>query len=122
MATPARWCIAGFAGLALWSACSHIWSIDPSATTTEVQRWLMVTSAVACFVAVSSVWGGRPVVAGVAVGATTICAYAVLTRLLPSLPGSPGTTGVNRLDQPIGYWNGLQTFPRALAKATLPKA
>jgi len=46
-------------------------------------------------------------VAGVAVGATTICAYAVLTRLLPSLPGSPGTTGVNRLDQPIGYWNAL---------------
>jgi hypothetical protein len=107
IATPARWCIAGFAGLALWSACSHVWSIDPSATTTEVQRWLMVTSAVACFVAVSSVWGGRPVVAGVAVGATTICAYAVLARLLPSLPGSPGTTGVNRLDQPVGYWNAL---------------
>ena len=107
IATPARWCIAGFAGLALWSACSHVWSIDPSATTTEVQRWLMVTSAVACFVAVSSVWGGRPMVAGVAVGATTICAYAVLTRLLPSLPGSPGTTGVNRLDQPVGYWNAL---------------
>lgn len=107
IATPARWCIAGFAGLALWSACSHLWSSDPSATTAEVQRWLMITSAVACFVAVSSVWGARPVVAGVAVGATTICAYAVLTRLLPSLPGSPATPGVNRLDQPLGYWNAL---------------
>lgn len=105
--TPARWCVAGFAGLALWSACSHVWSSDPPATTTEVQRWLMITSAVACFVAISSVWGGRPVVAGVAAGATTICAYAVLTRLLPSLPGSSGTPGVNRLDQPVGYWNAL---------------
>jgi hypothetical protein len=107
IAMPARWCITGFAGLALWSASSHVWSSDPPATTIEVQRWLMITSALACFVAVSSVWGGRAVVAGVATGATTICAYAVLMRLLPSLPGSPGTPGVNRLDQPVGYWNAL---------------
>jgi hypothetical protein len=107
IANPARWCIAGFAGLALWSAASHIWSSDPSATTTELQRWLMITSAVACFVAVSSVWGGRAVLVGVTVGATTICAYAVVMRLLPSLPGSPASPGVNRLDQPVGYWNAL---------------
>src|SRR5262249_60284015 len=49
----------------------------------------------------------RPLLAGVLVGITIVCAYALATRLAPDRLGGYDPLAAYRLSTPVGYWNGL---------------
>lgn len=93
--------------LTAYSALSYLWSADPPATAAEAQRWLALTATLACLALTARSGGHRAVGAGVAGAAMAVCSYALATRLLPDLVSTPHASGVNRLYEPIGYWNGL---------------
>lgn len=93
--------------LTSYSALSYAWSADPPATAAEAQRWLALTATLACLALAARSGGHRAVGAGVAGAAMVVCSYALATRLLPDLLATPHASSVNRLYEPIGYWNGL---------------
>ena len=87
---------------------SLLWTSDHSATINEVQRWFLLVSALLTFSLAARAWGGGGVVAGMAVAAVGISAYGLATRLLPlTVTGSGHANSVNRLTDPLGYWNAL---------------
>lgn len=97
-------------------------------------------AALACWVALSSVWGSpsraileaervvmyvvalgaglvlirrdalAAVVGGVWAGVSMVCGYALLTRVLPDQLGVFDPASGYRLSEPLGYWNGLGVF------------
>ena len=93
--------------LTAYSALSYAWSADPPATAAEAQRWLALTATLACLALTARSGGHRAVGAGVAGAAMVVCSYALATRLLPDLVSTPHASSVNRLYEPVGYWNGL---------------
>ena len=94
------------AATTLLSAASYAWSVDRPATAAEVQRWLALTVAFAAFTLVARAWGARAVMRGCAAAATLVAVYALAMRLLPEWTGGAGHR-INRLYEPLGYWNAL---------------
>jgi O-antigen ligase len=98
------------AALVTWILLSALWSPAPANSILEAQRALIYAAAVtAALVAARSrfVWH---LLAGVLAGVTVIAAFSLATRLFPDRVGVFESTAVNRLSQPIGYWNGLGAF------------
>jgi hypothetical protein len=105
-----RWSLMVLALLALMtaiSAASYIWSADPPATVGEVERWAAMLALAAGMCVVTRVWSVAALPFGVASAAAVVCAYAILLRALPPSLGGGGGAVINRLYQPVGYWNGL---------------
>jgi O-antigen ligase len=94
--------------LGVWIALSATWSISSAASIREVER-MLVYVALALAVALVLRRGDEPaVLAGVALGVTLICAYALATRLLPDrLHSYDDAANSYRLAAPLGYWNSL---------------
>jgi tetratricopeptide (TPR) repeat protein len=101
------------AGLAAFTLVSVAWASDNGAV---VQQFIKVGGYLGLFalVVLASREGElRPWIGGLAAGITAVAAMAVLSRLVPALPGGdeeiirqlPAAHG--RLSYPIGYWNGL---------------
>jgi hypothetical protein len=93
--------------MAALSAASYAWSADPPATAGEVERWVAALAVVAGMCAVTRAWSVAAVPLGVASASAIVCAYAILLRALPPSLGGGGGAVINRLYQPVGYWNGL---------------
>jgi O-Antigen ligase len=102
--------LGGLVSLTIWIALSALWSTDVSQTALEVERALVyVTGALVAMLLVSR----RTVpqfLAGILGGITAICVYSLTTRLFPERFGSYDEFAVNRLQEPLGYWNALGTF------------
>lgn len=129
------------AGVALlvWTILSGFWSSDLTATGLVAQRQLLYAAAVVGGLVVVRRSSVAALLAGVWAGAFLICAYGLLTRLLPDHIGVIDPTSGYRLSGPIGYWNSFgllaamgvllalglaaraePVWLRALASASLP--
>jgi len=95
-----------------WVGLSVVWSVDPAQSVLELERWLVLVSACAAFLLLARRDSLVPLTAALVVAITSICAYSLSTRLLPThgnfSPGDP--TAGYRLFDPVGYWNGLGIF------------
>jgi O-antigen ligase len=103
----------GFLGvltcLTAWIALSLLWSRDFPQTVLELERTIVYLSGAVAAMLVLRQRAVPWLVAGLAAGVASICAYSLATRLFPSVVG-PQAVAVNRLQTPIGYWNALGIF------------
>jgi hypothetical protein len=96
--------------LTCWIALSALWSEDVSQTGLEVQRALVYLAAALAALLVLRSASVRPFLAAVLAAVVGICAYSLTTRLFPERLAEFDEFAVNRLQQPLGYWNSLGTF------------
>jgi O-antigen ligase len=93
--------------MAAWSGLSYLWSADPPATAGEVQRWVATAALAGCIAVAARAWSPRSIPAGLAASTAIVCSYAIATKMLPGWFGQGSLAGINRLYQPVGYWNAL---------------
>jgi hypothetical protein len=89
---------------------SVVWSVAPDASWQDAGRMLAYSGVFAA--AASLAWlapgGWRALLGGIVLAAVTICAYALLTKVLPNeLAVSPEANFYARLQEPYGYWNAI---------------
>ncbi len=89
---------------------SVVWSVAPDASWQDAGRMLAYSGVFAA--AASLAWlapgGWRALLGGIVLAAVTICAYALLTKVLPNeLTVSPEANFYARLQEPYGYWNAI---------------
>ncbi len=96
-----------FGALAVLTALSILWSVQPSDTWLEVSRALAWAAAFAIGVVLARIAGAwwEALLAAVVISAFVICGYALLTKIFP------GTFAENeiyaRLREPYDYWNAV---------------
>jgi hypothetical protein len=89
---------------------SVVWSVAPDASWQDAGRMLAYSGVFAGAVALA--WlapgGWRALLGGIVLAAVTVCAYALLTKVLPNeLAVSPEANFYARLQEPYGYWNAI---------------
>lgn len=134
---PTAW--GWFAVVALWLIAVRVVLRRVSLGALEVAA-ILAFGAVACWIAVSGVWGipertilevervtlyvaafaaacvvltrgALPaLVSGLWAAVSVACGYGLLTRLFPERLSAVDPLGGNRLSEPLGYWNGLGVF------------
>lgn len=94
--------------LGVWIALSSIWSISTAASIREAERMLVYVALAFAVALVLRRGDGAGVLAGIVLGVTLICGYALATRLLPDrLDTYDDPVTAYRLAEPLGYWNAL---------------
>lgn len=96
--------LAAFAG---WTALSLLWTSSGTQTVLSLERILVYVLAVIAVVGVVGSASYAPLLWGVWAGAGTACLYGLATRLFPERIGEFDPLAANRLEAPVGYWNGL---------------
>jgi hypothetical protein len=108
VSAPLGAALAALAGYAVWSLLSCTWSDAPGRALLEFQRALLYLAALALF---GLLPGGRArlawAVRGLVLGASVVCAVALLSRLRPDLVATTPALAAERLSYPLSYWNGL---------------
>jgi hypothetical protein len=99
--------LTGFTG---WVALSTAWSTAPAESILETERTLVYFAAVLAVLVIARSSSRRHVLGGLLAAISLISAAGLATRLLPDRVGVYDGTGVYRLAEPIGYWNGLALF------------
>lgn len=89
---------------------SVVWSVAPDASWQDAGRMLSYSGVFAAAVALA--WlapaGWRALLGGIALAAVVVCAYALLTKVLPNmLSVNPEANFYARLQEPYGYWNAI---------------
>ena len=89
---------------------SVVWSVAPDASWQDTGRMLaysgVFTAAVALAWLVPAGWRG--LLGGIVLAAVVVCAYALLTKVLPNeLTVSHEASFYARLQEPYGYWNAI---------------
>jgi hypothetical protein len=89
---------------------SVVWSVVPDASWQDAGRMLSYSGVFATAVALA--WlapaGWRALLGGVVLAAVVVCAYALLTKVLPNeLAVNPEANFYARLQEPYGYWNAI---------------
>ncbi|HEY2633039.1 MAG TPA: O-antigen ligase family protein [Solirubrobacteraceae bacterium] len=86
---------------------SVVWSVAPDASWQDAGRMLAYSGVFAASIAV--VWiapgGWRALLGGVVLAAVAVCAYALLTKVIPDQLDA--TDIYARLHAPYGYWNAI---------------
>jgi O-Antigen ligase len=93
-----------------WTALSTTWSTDRSQTILEVERSLVYVSAAAMLILIGTRRAQRQLLIGLLCAIAVISLFSLGTRLFPNALRVYDPEAVNRLSQPIGYWNGLSAF------------
>ena len=102
--------LVGLLAFAAWLGISAAWSNATGESLLETQRALVYTAAgLAVLVTARARWS-RYVLGALFAAISLIALFSLGTRLLPDRLGVYDGTGVYRLAQPIGYWNGLALF------------
>jgi O-antigen ligase len=86
---------------------SVVWSVSPDASWQDAGRLLAYSGVFAAAVALAWIVpdGWRALLGGTVLAAVVVCAYALLTKVLP---GRLDATDVYaRLQAPYGYWNAI---------------
>jgi tetratricopeptide (TPR) repeat protein len=88
------------------TALSIVWSVQPDHSWQDAGRLLAYTAVFAAGVALVRVVPDRwpAVLGGLTLAAVVVCAYALATKVFPSL--DPLNTFA-RLNEPYGYWNAV---------------
>ncbi len=89
---------------------SVVWSVAPDASWQDAGRMLAYSGVFAA--AVTLAWlapgGWRALLGGIVLAAVVVCAYALLTKVLPNkLAVNPEANFYARLQEPYGYWNAI---------------
>ncbi len=89
---------------------SVVWSVSPDASWQDAGRMLAYSGVFAAAVALA--WlvpaGWRALLGGIVLAAVAVCAYALLTKALPSqFHTSAEANFYARLQEPYGYWNAI---------------
>ena len=96
-----------FAGL---TGISVVWSVAPDASWQDAGRMLAYSGLFAAAVALAWIapGGWRALLGGTVLAAVLVCAYALLTKVLPGDLGlSAEANFYARLQEPYGYWNAI---------------
>jgi O-antigen ligase len=101
--------LGGLVALTMWTALSLVWTRDYPQTMLEIQRLFVYVAVATAAVLVLRRRYVPWAVAGMAAAAFGICAYALATRVFPTV-GRETRVAQNRLEGTIGYWNGLGIF------------
>lgn len=107
-------------GLAVLSALSVIWSVQPDGSWQDAARLFAYSALFAFAVALARALpaGWSAILGGVLLAAAIVCGYALLTKIFPDAVGGEhsGHTYA-RLQAPYGYWNatGLAAAMGAVA-------
>jgi hypothetical protein len=99
--------LAAMAGVVGWITLSVAWARDVPAAILEAERAAMYLLG---FAAVILCAGRRTLAAltgGLLAGVTVVCVVALGTRLLPREGEGVQAIFLNRLSDPVGYWNAL---------------
>ncbi|MBA2506350.1 MAG: hypothetical protein H0V29_10470, partial [Thermoleophilaceae bacterium] len=108
---PARFAVAGLAGLAVWTAVSIAWAPLKDPALADAERVALYAAALIGGVAVLRGEVRRWVEPALAGGIAVVCLYALATRLLPGIaPSEPSFNAGARLDRPLTYWNAVGAF------------
>jgi tetratricopeptide (TPR) repeat protein len=102
--------LGALAALSAWVACSVAWSIATADSVLETQRTVVYLAAGMAVLFVAHSKSAGHVLGGVLAATAVIDAFSLATRVLPDRIGVYDGTGVYRLAEPIGYWNGLALF------------
>ncbi|HVS86132.1 MAG TPA: O-antigen ligase family protein [Gaiellaceae bacterium] len=92
---------------ALWTLLSATWSGDAGSSVLSFERVLIYLTALVAVLATVGGGGLPRLLASVWGGGALVSSYALLTRLYPDRFPAPLALAGNRLEEPIGYWNGL---------------
>ena len=100
------WPAALLLAFAVLTAVSIVWSVQPDHSWQDSGRMLAYSGVFAAGVALVHIARERwpAVLGGLALAAVIVCAYALLTKVFPSL--APADTFA-RLNEPYGYWNAV---------------
>ena len=112
---------AGFRARGVWSiglllaftaltGISVAWSVAPDASWQDAGRMLAYSGLFAAAVALAWIvpGGWRALLGGTVLAAVLVCAYALLTKVLPGdLALSAEANFYARLQEPYGYWNAI---------------
>jgi O-antigen ligase len=101
---------AGLAALAVlvgWIALSVTWARDVPAAILEAERAAMYLLGFAAVILCIGRRGLRALAGGLLGGVTVVCVVALGTRLLPGEDEGLQAIFLNRLSDPVGYWNAL---------------
>jgi O-Antigen ligase/Tetratricopeptide repeat len=101
------WSLGLFGVLALLTAFSIVWSVDPSASWLETNRTFAYLAAFGSGIALvrllPSHWPS--LLSGVALASVIVCAYALVTKVFPEWLAEDEIFA--RLRAPFGYWNAV---------------
>lgn len=102
--------LAAMAALVGWTVLSLGWTANDELTTTELARNATYLGVIVAVVGLAPARRWHAVVAGAALGAVAICAWAMAQRLWPD--GFDATVSIfpgdsRRLSAPFGYWNAV---------------
>jgi O-Antigen ligase len=110
LSRPEQVFLAALAAFGAWIALSIAWSVAPAESVLETERVLVYIAAALAVLVLARAGSARHILGGLLAAVSLIAAFALATRLLPDRVGVFDGTGVYRLAQPIGYWNGLALF------------
>jgi O-antigen ligase len=99
--------LSALALLVAWTALSATWSSAPTSSLHDAERSLIYVAALLAFLLVAERATGRSVLAGVAVGATTVAGYGLGDRIATGGTAQPDIVSGTRLIEPLGYANAL---------------
>jgi hypothetical protein len=102
--------LAALAAFTAWLAISVAWSAAPADSVLETERALVYLAAGLAVALTARARFSRYVLGAVLAAISLITAFSLANRLLPDRVGIYDRTGIYRLAQPIGYWNGLALF------------
>jgi Flp pilus assembly protein TadD len=101
------WSIVLLFAFAALTGLSVAWSVAPDASWQDANRMLCYAAVFAAAAALAWIApaGWRALLGGIVLAATTVCAYALLTKVLPNHLDAGDTYA--RLQEPYGYWNAI---------------
>ncbi|HEY5286637.1 MAG TPA: O-antigen ligase family protein [Solirubrobacteraceae bacterium] len=104
------WSIGLLLAFTALTGLSVVWSVAPDASWQDTGRMLAYSGVFAAAVALA--WlapaGWRALLGGIVLAAVAVCAYALLTKVLPNeLSVSREAGFYARLQEPYGYWNAI---------------
>jgi O-Antigen ligase len=102
--------VGAWALVAGWIALSLIWTTDVPETVLEFERALVYVGAAAAIIVIAAGRDVRWLIGGALTGIGGVSLFSLSTRLFPGSIRVYDPTALNRLAQPLGYWNGLSAF------------
>jgi hypothetical protein len=95
-------------GLAILTAVSLVWSVQPQSTWLDAGRMLSDAGVFAASMVLVRLLPRRwdLVLGAITLAAVVVCGYALLTKVFPD-HFAPSANSTARLKEPFGYWNAL---------------
>lgn len=120
-----------FAAFAIWTLISMSWAPDGGRAFAQFDQVSLYVAALALAIVMARLAPSSVILGGVVLALSAISVVAFISRVFPSSFGVTPSTALpsltNRLNFPIGYWNGLGielalAYPLLLSFMTSPRS